>query len=270
MTSSATDDRYSRQSFLGPNAEKLISDCRLGIIGLGGGGSHVVQQAGHIGFQNVRTFDADHVEESNLNRLIGATVADVEMMTSKGAVAERLYKGLQPTGDFVHVPSRWQDDESNSLRLCDVVISCVDSLADRLDLEKSCRRYSILMIDIGMDIRTIPGQPPRCAGQIAVSMPGHHCLHCLGFRDHSTAPRYGDAGPRPQVVWSNGVLASTAVGLTVDLVTGWTGGRVPHLHLLYDGNLNTVMPHPLLETWLARPCPHFSLSQLGDPAFPPP
>jgi hypothetical protein len=36
------------------------------------------------------------------------------------------------------------------------------------------------------------------------------------------AARHGDAGGRPQVVWPNGALASTAVGLAVDLVTGWT------------------------------------------------
>jgi hypothetical protein len=37
------------------------------------------------------------------------------------------------------------------------------------------------------------------------------------------AARYGDAGGRPQVIWSNGVLCSAAVGIIVDLLTGWSG-----------------------------------------------
>jgi hypothetical protein len=35
------------------------------------------------------------------------------------------------------------------------------------------------------------------------------------------AEKYGAAGSRPQVVWPNGVLASTAVGLAVQLLTPW-------------------------------------------------
>ena len=44
-------DRYSRQSFLGPDSEALISRCTIGVPGLGGGGSHVIQQLAHVGFQ---------------------------------------------------------------------------------------------------------------------------------------------------------------------------------------------------------------------------
>lgn len=43
-------DRYSRQSFLGKHAETLIRTCVVGVVGLGGGGSHITQQLVHIGF----------------------------------------------------------------------------------------------------------------------------------------------------------------------------------------------------------------------------
>ena len=65
-------DRYSRQSFLGADAEERIARCTVAVPGLGGGGSHVVQQLAHIGFQNYIIYDGDRVEESNLNRLVGA------------------------------------------------------------------------------------------------------------------------------------------------------------------------------------------------------
>ena len=44
-------DRYSRQSFLGPGSEARIARCTVGVAGLGGGGSHIVQQLAHIGFK---------------------------------------------------------------------------------------------------------------------------------------------------------------------------------------------------------------------------
>lgn len=59
-------DRYSRQSFLGPDSEARISRCTIGLAGLGGGGSHIVQHLAHIGFQRYVIYDDDLVEDSNL------------------------------------------------------------------------------------------------------------------------------------------------------------------------------------------------------------
>jgi ThiF family len=55
----------------------------VGLAGLGGGGSHIVQQLAHIGFQRFVVYDGDVVEESNLNRLVGATSIDVPAETPK-------------------------------------------------------------------------------------------------------------------------------------------------------------------------------------------
>jgi hypothetical protein len=76
--------RHSRQSFLGRDSETIISTAKLGIVGLSGGGSHLVQQLGHIGFRRFAIYDPDHVDESNLNRLVGATFADVKGSDAKG------------------------------------------------------------------------------------------------------------------------------------------------------------------------------------------
>jgi tRNA A37 threonylcarbamoyladenosine dehydratase len=37
-------ERLSRQSFLGQSSDEILAHCRVGIIGLGGGGSHIAQQ----------------------------------------------------------------------------------------------------------------------------------------------------------------------------------------------------------------------------------
>ena len=89
-------DRYSRQSFLGADSEDLISRCTIGVPGLGGGGSHIIQQLAHIGFQRYVLYDHDQVEESNLNRLVGASLTDALAETPKLHLAKEMIYGLQP------------------------------------------------------------------------------------------------------------------------------------------------------------------------------
>ena len=50
---------------------------------------------------------------------------------------------------------RWQD-RPEPLRGCDIVFGCVDSFAERRELEIACRRHLIPLIDIGMDVH--PGR----------------------------------------------------------------------------------------------------------------
>jgi hypothetical protein len=89
-------------------------------------------------------------------------------------------------------------------------------------------------IDIGMDVHG--KERPVIGGQVILSSPGGLCMKCMGFLTDEKlgqeAARYGNAGAHPQVVWPNGVLASTAVGLAVDLVADWTRLRRYHAYLV--------------------------------------
>ncbi|MGC2721180.1 MAG: ThiF family adenylyltransferase, partial [Candidatus Acidiferrales bacterium] len=241
--------RFSRQSFLGPRSADAIVACRVGVVGLGGG-SLIVQQLAHIGFLQFRLFDGDVVEESNLNRLVGGRSLDVSAETPKLHVAKTMIYGLQPDAVVKGFPGRWQE-KAELLRECDIVFGCIDGYQARCELEAACRRYLIHYIDIGMDL--YGERPPVIGGQVILSSPGNPCMWCIGFLTDEKltkeAARYGGAGPRPQVVWPNGVLASTAVGLAVDLVTGWTGGHTSFAYFVYDGNESTVKESPMLRNF---------------------
>jgi hypothetical protein len=167
-------------------------------------------------------------------------------------------------------PCRWQE-RPEPLRGCDIIFGCVDGFAERRELEIACRRHLVPLIDIGMDVHIVGDEPPRMGGQVILSMPGSPCLTCLGFLNEASlareAARYGDAGPRPQVVWPNGVLASTAVGIAVDLLTNWTRSLRGAVYLMYDGNVGTITPHPRLVYHDGAPCPHFPPDQVGTPVF---
>ena len=57
---------------------------------------HIVQQLAHLGFQRYVPYDYDLVEESNLNRLVGAELTDPFAETPKLHLAKKMIYGLQP------------------------------------------------------------------------------------------------------------------------------------------------------------------------------
>lgn len=259
-------ERFSRQSFLGLNSQERISTCVVGIVGLGGGGSHIVQQLAHLGFKRYVIYDDDVVEESNLNRLVGGTTIDVKASSSKLLVACRTIFGLQADAEVESLCCKWQE-QPEPLRRCHIVFGCVDSYQGRQELEVTLRRYLVNYLDIGMDVHGTA--TPHVSGQVILSTPGGSCLKCLGFltqeKLREEAARYGDAGGHPQVVWPNGVLASTAVGIAVNLITNWTGAAQGHEYLVYDGNRGTIQPSITLRNRTQFQCPHYPLDEVGDP-----
>jgi molybdopterin-synthase adenylyltransferase len=257
----------SRQSFLGPQSDETLASSGVGIIGLGGGGSHIAQQLAHVGVGNFFLFDHDKVEDTNLNRLVGATAEDVNKGTLKTNISCRMIKGINPRATVVTVPKHWQE-EPDLLRNCDAVFGCVDTYAARDEIERACRRSLIPYIDIGMDV-TAGENGYVISGQVILSMPGEICMRCMGFLNEKIladeAGLYGAAGGRPQVIWPNGVLASVAVGHFVQLLTPWHKARTP-VYLEYDGNAQTLLPSNRLAYVSKKSCDHFSsATDIGDP-----
>lgn len=258
-----------RQSFLGEDAERRLADITVAIVGLGGGGSHVAQQLAHVGVGNFVLVDDDRIDETNLNRLVGGTRQDVAEETRKVAIAEREIRAVNPSAKIMPVASKWQEALDN-LRGVDVVFGCVDNVRAKDELEALCRRLLIPYIDQGMDVHAV-GDHFLVAGQVMLSMPGGACLRCLGIVTDDAleeeARNYGAAGGKPQVVWPNGVLASTAVGLFMQSVTPWHADRHVGACLEYDGNLHTMLASERFRRLRARPCPHHPTVDLGDPGF---
>lgn len=261
-----------RQSFLGKNSASILDGTRVAIVGLGGGGSQIAQQLGHLGVGEFVLIDPDIVEDTNLNRLVGATQQDVTRGAAKASVAARGIVGVNPRARICVETTKWQKC-AIALRSCDVIFGCVDSIGEREQLETAARRYLIPYIDIGMDVHRM-NEEFFIGGQVALSVPEGPCLRCMGIIDDRAleleAQRYGAAGSRPQVVWPNGLLASLAVGFFVQLTTPWhTRLDLPVL-VEFDGNAQTVSPSNKLRHLKGRPCPHFaSLSSLGDPFWSP-
>lgn len=268
-----TADRdFSRQSFLGARSAEILSNTRVAIAGLGGGGSHIAQQLAHLGVGHLSLIDPDRAEPSNLNRLIGATQKDIDDHKPKVEIARRLILAVRPWAEVIIEQKLWQDAD-HLVKEAHVIFGCVDGYQQRDYLESAARRYGIPYIDIGMDVTEIDEDNYAVSGQVIMTRPGGPCMRCIGFitdeRLSQEEDRYGDAGANPQVVWINGTLASLAVGEFVKLITPWFRVNEPFTWLELDGNGQTVMrsqqPRHMPKFDI---CPHHGgRDGLGDPFF---
>lgn len=261
--------KHDRQSFLGTASERDLKRAKVGVIGLGGGGSHVVQQLAHLGVGNYVLVDPDIIDETNLNRLVGGTLEDVKRGTLKVDIAKRVIRAVVTDANIGRHPAQWQE-VSQELQTCDVVIGCLDTVAAKDQLDKFCQRFLIPYVDIGMDVHKV-GAGFLISGQVVLITPGSSCLRCMGLVTEDAlaqeARSYGAAGGKPQVVWPNGILASTAVGLFTQLISPWHPRRSASVFLEYDGNKGTLLPSKSFALVEGRSCPHFYPDEAGDPLF---
>ena len=258
-------ETHIRQSFLGEYSEQTLKELRVGVIGLCGGGSHIVQQLSHVGIGNLLIVDPDRIDLSNLNRLVGATYQDAQAKRLKIEIAERTAKAVNPSVNLTARAKPWSE-VIEELRDCDIIVGCLDSYSQRTQLEAFCRRFLIPYIDLGMDVHEV-GDHYVVSGQVARSIPGDVCLQCMGIitEDDVAKEAYGVAGGRPQVVWPNGLLASAAVGLLIEMVTPWYKSKRSSEFLTYNGNDQSLMRHNWMKISTTRTCSHYPANEVGDP-----
>ncbi|SIT56154.1 Dinucleotide-utilizing enzyme possibly involved in molybdopterin or thiamin biosynthesis [Mesorhizobium prunaredense] len=259
-----------RQSFLGPHSEGRLAEVTIGLVGLGGGNSHVAQQLAHLGIGNFVLADGDRISLTNLNRLIGGTWWNVLKRTAKVEIMRRMIKAINPRAHVEIHRKQWQL-AGDAFKRCDIIVGGLDNLRGKDELDAFCRRFLIPYLDQGMDVHKLQtGDGHLVAGQVVLSQPGSPCLRCLGIVSEAAlaeeAGRYGAAGGRPQVVWSNGVLASLAVGLVVQLVTPWNRRDKAGAYLSFDANTGLITEAERFRRWSAS-CPHYPLTAVGDPGF---
>jgi molybdopterin-synthase adenylyltransferase len=262
---------FSRQSFLGAEAEDTLAQARVAIVGLGGGGSHVAQQLAHIGVGHFRLIDPDIIEPSNLNRLVGATFDDVVQKRKKVEIISRVIKSIRPWATIITAACEWQS-AVELLQDSHVTFGCVDGYRQRRDLEQATRRFCLPYIDIGMDVAQISEEDFAVSGQMLLSMPGQPCMTCMGFltqdRLNEEENKYGHVGINPQVVWPNALLAALAVGTFMKITTPWMTKLPMPLWLEFEGNSQQVRQSMQPKYNVTGPCNHFDgETDLGDPFF---
>lgn len=248
---SETQDRFSRQILaFGKDGQRRIASVKAGIVGLGGIGSFVAQMLAYLGVREFVLVDDDIVEESNLNRLIGASIEDVEGRTPKVDVAKRVINSINAQAKVMGIFKNLRSEEAID-SLCqkpEIIFGCVDNDGARLILTELAAAYNKTLIDSGTEI--INNQDfQEFGGRVIVAQPGDFCLLCAGQIDLGVAQQeleseqekiyrqtlgygLGEKMPDPSVISLNGIIVGLAVTEFLMLVTGL---RAPNRKITYKG-----------------------------------
>ena len=149
-------DTYDRQiRMFGKAGQTRLATCRVGVIGLGGIGSLVVEYLARLGVGNFCLVDDDTVEESNLSRIVGATAADAANKTLKVEVAQR---AILQANSQAHIKLIAEDTAkesvANVLTACDYLFLAADSMRARLVFNSIVHQYLIPGVQLGSKIRS--------------------------------------------------------------------------------------------------------------------
>ncbi len=247
--------RHERQTrgFFGEEGQERLAEAHVAIVGVGGLGSHVVQQLSFLGVGSLALIDSDVLEEHNLNRLIGAHATDLAAKPKKVEIAKRLANSIDPSIKVTLVPTDLRTHEAFvEIKKSSCVFGCVDNDAARLVLNELCCAYEIPYIDLATDIMQEGGL--IYGGRVFVNSDHNGCLYCYGEvspqkaglelsarevledRDDIYGVQLQDlAESGPSVVSINGVIAS--LGVTEFMVMS-VGLREPTQFLQYYADRN--------------------------------
>ncbi len=158
-------ERYRRNfNTLSPVEQVILSNSRVAVIGLGGLGGGVVEMLARIGVGTLVLMDGDLFETSNLNRQILATEALVGH--SKAGAARDRVRAINTTVQVTAFHDFLDSENADAtVRGCDLVIDCLDSIEARFLLEDACRRAEIPLVSgaiagtLGQVITIFPQDP---------------------------------------------------------------------------------------------------------------
>ncbi len=147
----------------------------------------------YLGLRNFILIDRDSADETNLNRLVTATPADVG--TPKAYLGRRLVRSLAQDARVLALPEDMRSSEAiDALKGADVIFGCLDNDGGRLILNELALAYGIPYFDLASGIDARDGTVRELGGRVCVVLLGGPCLNCMGEIDPLEA-RYHLATP---------------------------------------------------------------------------
>ena len=249
-----TDNRFDRNERLfGKEGQQALRYTRVAIVGVGGLGTHVVQQLALLGIGELTLIDHEELAVSNRNRYIGARHDDPIPGSSKVRLGQRLSEHIDPSINVSIISERFPSSAAlKALRDSDYVFGCVDSDGVRFVLNETCLAYERPYFDLASDVP----EPDCYGGRVTFVNGDNGCLYCrellcetevrqflspAEILDNEDAA-YGISrssldATGPSVVSLNGVVASLGV---TEFMAAVTSIRQPNDYLDYRGDRGTV------------------------------
>lgn len=228
---------FDRQLLIwGEGVQAQIQSMKIGIAGLGGTGSILLQMLARMGVKKFVLCDHDIVEESNLSRLPYSFSPDIGKKKVK--IASNYLKKISKDIEVTAFPEKVQQSKEE-FKDCDVIFGCVDTEAARLTLNEISLKYFIPYIDTGTEIFMDDKKMCDIGGQVRVVIPSvTGCLECMGgidkemaaleslddeslrIRDSAGYVRGTDITPTPSVITLNTIIASMAAQEFLNIAQG--------------------------------------------------
>ena len=138
------------QSF-GHGTTCLLSKLSVGVVGVSGTGSPVIEMLYRLGVGKLVIVDGDVMEGKNVGRIYNSTMKDASEKRSKVYVlADAIERSGLPTKVIPLAKDVFNTDVVRKLAQCDVIFGCVDSIDGRDLINRIAAFYSIPYFDLGV------------------------------------------------------------------------------------------------------------------------
>jgi len=249
-TEQIDEKRYDRQILaFGVDAQKILAGLDVGIVGLGGIGSEILQKLVYLGVRNLVLIDDDKISEDNLNRLIGAFSSDLGK--TKVTIATRHANNICGKENVRIIPKEkdvLNEDVIKELTGIDFIFGCVDNDGARTLLNEIAKAFLIPYLDCAVGIILEEEKIVQIGGRAVLVLPKKPCLHCLYEIDVDEATHFlqtdreqqfnekqgyvsGINVISPSVVHLNGIVANAGLMEFFSYVTGF---RPANVYSIYD------------------------------------
>ncbi len=157
----------------GPGTTTLLGRLRIAVVGCSGTGSPVIEQLVRLGVGELVLVDPDHVEERNLNRILGATAEDaIQERLKVDVIEQHIHRIGLGTQVYKFAASLENHAAMRAVAASDLVIGCMDGFSGRHMLARLARYYLLPYIDVGVKLEALEdGTINQVAGSVHYLQP---------------------------------------------------------------------------------------------------
>lgn len=131
----------------------MLKKMKIGVVGVSGTGSIVVEQLLRLGVGELVLVDDDIVEEKNLNRIINSKKSDAQEKKSKVEMVADFVKEAKLGTKIISCNTVVANTNTiNELSQCDILFGCMDSVDGRHHLNIISSAYLIPYFDVGVKL----------------------------------------------------------------------------------------------------------------------
>ena len=274
-------DRHAR--LFGDVGQQVLGGLKVGIIGLGGGGSLLNEWLTRLGVGHIVAVDFDRVDLTNLPRIVGATRRDAgelpfasrwlwlrhlsnRIARYKVHVAQRVAKQANPSIRYEPIIGSVLDEAvARHLTDVDFLFLASDSIQSRLVFNALVHQYLIPGAQVGAKVsvnqKTHQISDIFAATRLVLPSPEYGCLDCHGLipparlQQEAMTPaerraqQYVDdeSVAEPSVITLNVLSTAQAANDLMMMFTGLYSDNISLDHLMTfarERTVDHVLPHP--------------------------